>query len=876
MTVRISLNEAMWEVQGFWPWTPQWNRALETGQGLQGITGWIPATVPGSVQVDLWRAGWIPDPVYRMQSMEAEWVEHRWWIYRTQVKVPHLDRGQTAWLVFQGLDDAAWVYAGTRCLGYHCGPFEPVSYDISELCDAKEPLEIRVAFKEPPDEMGQIGRTSETRTQKSRFGYKWDFGTRLVNLGIWDSAYVDVRNAVAIQDVLVTTDVVDSKGVVHVAVTAVSAEPKVVGSEIAVKISCRDSEEKVVVEASVPLDEETSQATIDLSVREPRIWFPNGYGEQPLYTVEVELWKDQDLQDRRQVRTGIRSLRYAKNDGHSEALPYTLVINGQRIYAKGVNITPLDHAYGAVTDEQYRWLVRSMRDAHINLVRVNGVGVIEKEIFYDLCDEYGILVWQEFIQTSSGIDNVPSTDPHFIELLERTAVAAVTQKRNHVSTTLWDGGNELTRQENRPVDYDNPVIARLKRVVDQLDPQRLFLPTSASGPVEFVSEEPGVGHDVHGEWQYLGNPKHYSFYSKNDALFHSEFGAAGMASVATLKKVLGPDSLEVTTMHADPVWRWHGEWWDTLSRDTDLFGEFSDISTFVDASQWVQAEALRFIIEANRRRKFVNSGSVVWQLNEPWPNISNTCLIDYYGRSKMAYHWVKNAFAPTLATLTYGQLDVSLDQQFSAPLTLIADATERPWTVYVTVINSHGDVVHRLDYRANRVSLDAAKDLGVVAFPVTEALRGLFMVRVEVMAGVGDRETADAVTNTNDYFFSTESDHPYGTAYHIAKAEIVAKPHQPWSWDEAQGMYFGAYRVENTGHDLALHVRAEELTDAYWVHCEPNYVTLVPEQSVIISVSAEPKRTGGFLRSEWSERDDVPLPDMRFRAFCQVLDLSGK
>ena len=866
--VRIGLENADWQVQGFWPWAPLWNHSLETGQGLQGITGWMPAKVPGSVHVDLWREGWIGNPWYRMQSMQAEWVEHRWWIYRTRVEVPRLKPGQTAWLVFEGLDDAAWVYARTTCLGYHCGPFEPVEYDITRLCDTEDLLEIRVAFREAPNEMGQIGRTSATRTQKSRFGYKWDFGTRLVNLGIWDSVYIEVRNQVAVKELRVTTDVRESEGVVQVEVAATTSDDDGMGSEITAQITCRDDEERLVAEVALSLDRKTLRATADLRVSQPKLWFPNGYGAQPLYTVEVRLLANQQERDIRRVRTGIRSLRYAVNDGRPEALAYTIVINGKRIYAKGVNITPLDHTYGSVTTEQYRWLIQSMRDAHVNLVRVNGVGIIEKEAFYDWCDAYGILVWQEFIQTSSGIDNLPSTDPEFVELLEHTAAAALTQKRNHVAMTLWGGGNELTREENVPVGYEDPVIARLQALVHRLDPQRLFLPTSASGPVEFVTDQPGVGHDVHGQWEYLGNSRHYEFYSKNDALLHSEFGAPGMSSLASLKKMLGPDALEMTTMSADATWRWHGEWWDTVERDTALFGELPDLATWIDASQWVQAEALRFIIEANRRRKFVNSGSVVWQLNEPWPNISNTCLMDYFGRRKMAYHWVKNAFAATVATLKYDRLDVPVGQLFSARLALIADAAAGPVTVSVVVMNPLGEVIHRFQHRVRQVSADAAEDLGVLEFPVTQALRGLFMVRLQVVSAE-DMESAKRGLNTNDYFFSTETVHPYTLAAQLSDVEISTQAQGDWTWDEKADAYRRSYRVQNLGRHWALHVRGEEVTEAYWVHCDPNYVTLLAGESMTVSVSAQPIKAGGFLAPDSGWQSPASLPEMVSRSFGQ-------
>ena len=181
----------------------------------------------------------------------------------------------------------------------------------------------------------------------------------------------------------------------------------------------------------------------------------------------------------------------------------------------------------------------------------------------------------------------------------------------------------------------------LAGIVRRLDGTRTFFPTSATGPREFLSREKGVSHDVHGSWRYEGNPDHYSFYEQSDNLFHSEFGMDGASAVSSLKRFLPAASLHPTPMSGDPCWQHHGEWWGTYFRDCELFGEFprtpEHLEEFSQCSQYLQAEGLRYIIEADRRRAFQNSGVIVWQINEPWPNASCTNLVDYYGLPKAAY-----------------------------------------------------------------------------------------------------------------------------------------------------------------------------------------------------------------------------------------------
>ncbi len=402
--MRVDLMDVKWEVQGFWPWVPLWRQSMETGKILEGITGWLPATVPGGVHGDLLKAGWIRDPLYAMQSMESEWVENRWWLYRATLPVPPMAEHQRLFLTFQGLDDEAWISVNEREVAHHQGPFEPVTIDVTGLAEGRSEMSVLVLFKQAPDEMGQIGRTSATKSQRSRFAYKWDFGTRLVNLGIWDQVYFDRSEEVALDDLLVTTDVIDGDtGVIDVSLGVNRfTDDRDFLANVWVEVSCSDEHGQAVGQAKMSLGAD-DRARGRLTIPEADRWYPNGSGAQPLYAITVTLYRDESVKDQRTIKTGIRRLRFQSNPGApAAALPYTVVVNDQKIYLQGVNITPLDHVYGSVTSEQYAWLVKSMADAHINLVRINGVGLIEKECFYELCDAYGIMIWQEFIQTSYG------------------------------------------------------------------------------------------------------------------------------------------------------------------------------------------------------------------------------------------------------------------------------------------------------------------------------------------------------------------------------------------------------------------------------------------------------------------------------------------
>ncbi|KAI7253870.1 hypothetical protein KC345_g11316, partial [Hortaea werneckii] len=607
----LPLGGLNWELKGFWPWVPIKGTSMEIGNELMGVTDWMPATVPGGVHQDLFQAGLIENPYIDLNSLKCEWVENRWWVYRCCFDAPHLD-GEYTELHCKGLDYEALIYWNGTLLGEHVGMYEPAVFDVTGLLVPGERVELLIVLKHAPDEMGQIGKTSQTFTQKSRFNYKWDFSTRLVNIGIWDELLLKSRHAVSLGDIRMQSDIEDGLGVITLQAGIQRAGEGEGGREgvqqpltLTARVKDPAGQEVAAVEQHVEPGTGEKQGEVRMLIPEPQLWYPNGYGDQPLYSVEITLRDDHHVYDSRNLRTGIRKLEYAPNEGApADALPYTIVINGVKIYIKGANLTPLDHLYGNVGAARYDWMIHLAAEANMNMLRIWGGGIIEREYLYELCDAHGLLIWQEFIQSSSGIDNEPSKRPEFLSLLKRSAVSALVSRRNHVCLSIWSGGNELMSRPNIPSTYEDENLHMLKELVAAYDPQRLFLPTSASGPVQYITAEQGVSHDVHGHWKYEGNPQHYKLYGEADHLFHSEFGVDGLSSVRSIRKFLGAEHQKAVPMTDSLVWRHHGEWWDTYSRDLELFGKIESLDGFVECSQWMQAEGLRFILEANRRRQF--------------------------------------------------------------------------------------------------------------------------------------------------------------------------------------------------------------------------------------------------------------------------------
>jgi beta-mannosidase len=241
-----------------------------------------------------------------------------------------------------------------------------------------------------------------------------------------------------------------------------------------------------------------------------------------------------------------------------------------------------------------------------------------------------------------------------------------------------------------PSTFADRNIGMLLGVVKTYSPHVVMLPTSASGPNEFGNPaNVGENHDIHGSWKYMGVEGHYTYFNTIDSLFHSEFGVDGMSSVETLKTCLSPENLKPSNMAENYVWRHHGEWWDTSARDNGIFGVPQTLEQQVARSQFIQAEGLRYAVEANRRRAYENSGSIIWQGNELYPNVSSTSLLDCYINQKPAFRQVAKAFAPLNVSIRYDKLVYSPGEIVRAEVFVTRDNDERE----VSVTAKSGDTV---------------------------------------------------------------------------------------------------------------------------------------------------------------------------------------
>ncbi|HET9614483.1 MAG TPA: glycoside hydrolase family 2 TIM barrel-domain containing protein, partial [Candidatus Limnocylindrales bacterium] len=629
------------------------------------VAGWFPARVPGSVVDDLLRAGEVPDPYVERNSRLVEWVATRAWTYRRTIDAPRLAPGERAWLRFDGIDAAGHVVLDGRSVADHEGMFVPLELEITEQLGRDGGRhELAVVVEPAPDDEPQVGRTSRVRVHKSRMGYGWDFCPRLIHQGLWQSVSLTTAGPVRIRDVwarpTVAPDLARATILVEVtvdaALSAVAPDgPSPRPLSVVASLTGTGGPGTVLAEATAPAPASGGTVTLELAVDGPDLWWPNGHGPQPLHDVRVALVDDGVAVDERHVRVGFRRIERRENAGApAGAEPWTFVVNGRPIELLGWNWTPVDTLYGVPQPDRLGHLLRLAAASGAAILRVWGGGLIETEAFYDACDRLGLLVWQEFSQSSSGLDNAPSEDPAFVERMRSEAEAIVPLRRNHPSLAIWCGGNELQAADGRPLDdAGSPVLAALHDVVARLDPDRVWLPSSPSGPrfhnrLAEIEADPDGLHDVHGPWEHQGLAEQHRLWDAGTSLLNSEFGVEGMTNRRTHERLIAPEH-RWPADRSNPIDRHLGDWWINEPLVQASFGgRLTDLGSLRRASQWLQAEGLRYGVEANRRRWPRNTGSLPWQLNESFPNAWCTAVVDHRGEPKPAYHAVRRAFGPTL------------------------------------------------------------------------------------------------------------------------------------------------------------------------------------------------------------------------------------
>lgn len=616
-----------WTLSG---WTPElWDlgRSMELGHTTDAEIAPIRCSVPGSVQKALRAAGLLPDWNAGLNARACEWVENRHWIYETQLPVARGD--EKAVLFFEGLDGQGSIYLDGKKVVDFDNSFLPVEVDLSGTLEETAGRKLRVVFRCPPRWLGQFGRTSEIREWKPRFNYTWDWIPRLVQTGIFGRVALRVGEPNALESIeCKTTCDVDSG---HGSIDFVAGFPLKTAARIVV-------EHCGITIASVDVPPGELPSPIDIS--QVAFWQPNGSGDPSLYQVRIVSADTEVIRD-----VGFRSVEWLPCENAPEgADPWLCRINGQNIFLQGINWTPIRPFFADLQREDYAQRLRLYRDLGFNLIRVWGGGFPEYDWLYELCDELGILVWQDFYLSSSGIENCPPDDPEVMAKAEQIMAHTVRRLRRHPCLLMWCGGNELQDmpaappEPTKPAGLDHPLLARLARIVDDLDPGRRFVPSTSSGPR--FSAQPndfgkGLHWDVHGPWRCDRVPCNpwQDYFIKDDALFRSEMGHPGAQGADLMRHALG-DSDFFDARRQNPFWGRFGWWFDVDKFLEQWGGGNPTIEDYVAWSQSRQAEVLAFAVRAVKQRFPRCGGLILWMGHDSYPCPVNTSIVDYNGNPK--------------------------------------------------------------------------------------------------------------------------------------------------------------------------------------------------------------------------------------------------
>jgi len=650
MKPSYSLSTLDWTLTGYCPSGWSWGYSMETGAKILPEAGPLKAQVPGSVQGALLKAGLIPDWNMGMEARSCEWVENRSWLYSAVIPKTLLANAKSTSLLFEGLDGQGCILVNGKLAGSFENAFVPHRFEIGSLLKPGEDARLEIVFEPPPRWLGQICRTSAIKDWKPRFNYGWDWTGRLVQLGIWDDVKLETGAEASLGSLRCESSLKGGKG-------QVSIKAKIQGK--AAKLRAIVSEKSSGKELSrVEAGAGSIEKGVIIDCIDVELWQPNGIGAQPLYKVEIELLGDDGSVIDSAARTiGFRSVEWRQCEGApAGADPWLCAVNGKSVFLQGVNWTPVKPNFADVSGAERDRLLDAYKEMGCNILRVWGGAVLEKESFYDACDERGLMLWQEFPLSSSGIDNWPPEETSVIDGIVEIAESYIERRAHHASLILWCGGNELQggldgskTGAGKPVDNSHPLIEALADAVKRLDPARRFLPSSSSGP-RFCADEneygKGLHWDVHGPWKLVGGSMeaHKRYWSGDDALFRSEAGCPGSSSAELIMKYAGKEASPFPASLENPLWSRTSWWFDWPEFEKETGRSPKSLEEYVEWSQSRQAEGLAFAARVCKDRFPKCGGFIVWMGHDSYPCTSNTSVIDFDGKPKPAALALKEVF----------------------------------------------------------------------------------------------------------------------------------------------------------------------------------------------------------------------------------------
>lgn len=614
----------------------------------------IEAEVPGNVELDYQRAGLLSDLLETDHVKQAESLERSDFWYVRDFIMEELPKGNLI-LHFDGVDTVASYFLNGRLIGQSDNMLIPHEFCVSGLLQTgentlsvhiKSALKFAEAFDIEPYNVAFPGCYENLHVRKSAINYGWDISPRLLSAGIWKDVWLEEQEETRFRDVyLATASVTDDVAVLVLSCNADIPEAHMGKCTLSIEGICGDHH--FFNEYPLPF----RSTTVYPYVHGARLWYPQGMGEQNLYDVRIRINCDHMVLAEKDLLFGIRKIDLHYGNAVGDEGDFSIHVNNRLCRCRGVNWVPLSLLHSQDKDKYEQALI-DLRDAKFNMVRVWGGGVYEQDRFYDLCDEYGIMVWQDIMLACHAY---PSTE-RFCKAMSEECEAVAKRLRNHPSIALYCGGNET----DWPyvcvgLDPNDDPISRdvIPKTFRRFDPYRAYLPSTPYFSREFIQKHGGRFYLDLDEIKKARVPlpqEHYWWHREEFLQFReqqhrfiTEIGYSGSSSRDSLDRYL-PKGY---SFRDDTAWKYHS-YPTEGSRTRGVEYLFTSVPDNDDdrirASQYYQAEAYKFIVELSRMREQCN-GILLWTLRENWPSFSSA-LVDYYGTRKPAFHTVTLSCEP--------------------------------------------------------------------------------------------------------------------------------------------------------------------------------------------------------------------------------------
>ncbi|MBL6878014.1 MAG: glycoside hydrolase family 2 protein [Flavobacteriaceae bacterium] len=679
---------------------------------------WLEASVPGDVHTDLLKNGLIEDPFYRLNEHDLQWIDKTDWEYKTEFDLSQKDlNSHSLALEFQGIDTYSSIYLNDSLIGTTDNMFIGKTVDIKNFAKLGKnklyiklfsPINIGVKLHDSlgydissfnGNDLAEIGKVEGNKrvsvfTRKAPYHFGWDWGPRLVTSGIWQPINIKTWNYFNIEDLYIRQISLDESASL---VAEIELESYL---EIDEMISEIYVDNQKVSTDLIYINKGANKIEIPFTIKDYELWWPNGMGNQNMYDVKVKLQSNNNFVTSSK-RVGLREINLVTSQD-SVGNNFYFEVNKKPVFMKGVNYIPQDIFLNRVSDDKYEELLESAVDANMNMIRVWGGGIYENEIFYNLCDEKGLLVWQDFMFACAMYPG----DEDFLKSVEQEAKYNVKRLRGHPSIALWCGNNEVRSawknwgwekdvMENQSPEiasviskaYDDVFHKILPEVVNNLDTSTAYWPSSPGSTFSGGTESYTSG-DAH-YWGVWWGKEDFESYNQKVPRFMSEFGFQSFPEFSSVDKYTNESDYSIYS----EVMKSHqrSSIGNSTIEDYMLrhYNKPKSFKGYLYVSQILQAYGMSIGMESHRRNKGYSMGSLYWQLNDCWP-VASWSSIDYFGKWKALHYSTKKAFQPVLINFLKTDSEIELH--------IISDLLEsKEVDLNLKVLSFSGEVLYELN-----------------------------------------------------------------------------------------------------------------------------------------------------------------------------------